>query len=143
MKRAVIDRPKSPVYRQIFTDPGLKRVLAKRELFANFLLPELLGPVCEFMCVIGTLFTEGPRVRLEAEAWNEMGGKERQLAVSSRNWNQAFLGLILLYLPLYSCVSLGKLVNLSKLKAFPLRNEVKMGLRDERNTCLIVVHGRN
>lgn len=64
MKRAVIDRPKSPVYMQNFPDPGLKRVLAKRELFANFLPPELLGPVCEFMYVVGTMFTEGPRVQL-------------------------------------------------------------------------------
>lgn len=44
-----------------------------------------------------------------------MGGKERErhLAVSGRIWN---LGFILLYPPLYSRVSLGKRVNLSKME---------------------------
>lgn len=50
--------------RQNVPDPGLKGALAEEEVFASLLLSKLLGLACAFMCVVGTLSTEGPRPRL-------------------------------------------------------------------------------
>lgn len=69
------------------------------ELLPGFLLPRLL-------CVAQRRW--GPGMRTSE-------GKAVPLANSSRIWNRVSLGLIPFYLPLYSHVSLGKLVNLSKL----------------------------